>query len=236
MVDSYKRQMHKDDFLSEYSPVTKNDRDCELLNLVKYIKERAPVKTLLDVGCAHSHLSYAREIREFVEVYEGIDIVPSPETKEIIDFYTVDSVIGYDFCEVKFDLVTCVSVIEHAGLSTYKANFRRERYFLFERLLDLSKKDIWVSFHVGLEYIACNNKGHPDFCAVTRQDLEYFELLAIFKDWEFKERFFYTQGAQAGHPWREHGDRDLALKVPYMDFIGNQSICIMELTKREEGK
>ncbi len=235
-MDYLKRQMHEDDFLGGYPVVTKNDRDCEVPNLISYIKDRAPVKSLLDVGCAHSHLSYAKAVKGLVELYHGIDVVDSPETKEILDYCYKSNVIDCNFDFFEYDLVTCVSVIEHAGLSTYKANFRRERYRLFERLLDLSKKDVWLSFHVGLEYIACNNEGNPDFCAVTRQDLEYFELLATFKGWKLKERFFYTQGAQAGYPWREHEDRDLALKVPYMDFIGNQSICIMELSKREEGK
>jgi hypothetical protein len=41
----------------------------------------------------------------------------------------------------------------------------------------------------------------------------------------------YTQGAQAGHPWYEHEKRDVAVKIPYIDYIGNQSICVMEIEK-----
>jgi len=230
-MDSYKKQMNDKDFICQYPVDRKCDRDCEKPNLLEYLDERSPFLSLLDVGCAYSHLSYAEEMRHHVDLYHGIDVVDSPETRKILDAYFVRNVIDFDFQGLKFDMVTCVSVIEHSGFSTYKAYFRRERYRLFERLLELSKKYIWLSFHAGLEYIACNADGKPDFCAVTKQDLEYFENLAESKGWKFKERFFYTQGAQAEHPWFEHKDRELALKVPYMDFIGNQSIGIMELEK-----
>ena len=231
-MDSYKKQMNRDDFICQFPIDKKCDRDGEVPVLIQYIEDKEPIKSLLDVGCAHSHLSYAEKIRPFIDDYEGIDIVESPETNKILDGYYIGNVIDYCLGGRYFDMVTCVSVIEHSGFSTYNAFFRRERYLLFERLLELSKKYIWFSFHAGLEYVACNNDGKPDFCAVTKQDLEYFEDLAKAKGWNFKERFFYTQGAQADHHWYEHKDRDLALKVPYMDFIGNQSIGVMELTKK----
>lgn len=230
-MGSKRTQLNTKDFIREYPVVGKIDRDCEVPNLLEYIKSKAIVKTLLDVGCASSYLSYARGIRDFVEGYHGIDVVPCWQTQKIIDHYWLGSAVDIPFEPGEYDMVICVSVIEHAGLSTYTAFFRRERYRLFERLFDLAKKGIWVSFPVGLEYIARNNAGHPDWCPVTREDLEYFEELAHSRGWLIKERFFYNQGAQAGHPWREHENRDLALKIPYIDFIGNQSICIMELSK-----
>ena len=233
MINFKKTQLAQKDFLIGYLVDKKCDRDCEVPNLIDYIKSRAPVKFLLDVGCAYSHLSYAKKIRDFIVGYHGVDVMPCPETEKIIDYYRVGNATDQIFYFEKYDLVICVSVIEHAGLSTYSAFFRRERYRLFERLLDLAQKGIWISFPVGLEYIVCNEQGHPDFCPITREDLEYFEGLAEEKGWKFKERFFYNQGPQAGFNWYEHQDRDLALKIPYIDFVGNQSNCIMELSKIE---
>jgi len=231
-MDSYKKQMNDKDFICKFPIDKRCDRDCEVPNLIQYVEGYSPIKSLLDVGCAHSHLSYADKIRPFIDSYEGIDIIDCLETEKILDYYMVGNVSDHVFGDQKFDVVTCVSVIEHSGLSTYDGDFRLERLRLFKRLLELSKKHIWLSFHAGLEYIAHNNDGKPDFCAITKEDLDRFEQSAGVNGWKFKERFFYTQGAQADHHWYEHGDRDLALKVPYMDFIGNQSIGVMELTKK----
>ena len=99
-----------------------------------------------------------------------------------------------------------------------------EQNKLFIKCLKLAKKYVWISIPVGQPYVYPN-----ELSIITERQLMHWEnLVSKFK---VKERFLYSQGPQAGHPWYEHNKRDFAIRVPYVDFVGNASICVLEIDK-----
>lgn len=217
------------DFIREFPIVNRTDRDVENVLIEEYVKSKMP-ESLLDVG-AHftaDEYHYAHKIRPYIKRYDGIDIINDPVADKVLDHFYVGNANTYRIDAIssigKYDIVICVSTIEHAGLSTYKADYVEERMKLFESCLLYAKKYLWISFPIGQEYIFPN-----ELAPVTDKQLKRWETLT--SNFNVKERFFYTQGAQAGHPWYEHTKRDVAVKIPYIDYIGTQSICILEIEK-----
>lgn len=212
------------DFVRTFPVNLKTDRDCETPMIIEWAKKHSRLGSLLDIGAHWSGHHYAQQIRALVDHYDGIDIQPPDDiTKAILNGYFVGNANDYKF-DRSYDAVICVSTIEHAGVSTYKGDFLEERMKLFEKGLSLAKKHFWISFPVGQAYT------YPgEFAIVTKQHVESFEVLA--KGCTIKKKFFYNQGPQAGHPWHQHTKKDVAFNIPYMTFIGNQSILIMEVDK-----
>lgn len=203
---------------------TKTDRDAEVPALIEFLKELKP-NSLLDVGAHHTHAYYAPEVREMVGYYDGVDILKDDKTADILDNYFVGNVIELPTDRV-YDVVTCVSTIEHAGLSTYEGVPVDERKALFEKLLLFAGDGAFLSFPAGRGEVV-----EGQMQTIPRIEYQEYCRLANEAGFGVETRFFYTQGAQAGHPWREHKDDLLAFNVPYVDFIGNQSICVMQLEK-----
>lgn len=213
------------DFIREFPVVLKTDRDCETPLVTEFVARQHPIDSLLDIGAHYSGHHYAMEIGPHVQRYDGIDIQPGDEkTTHLLDNFYAGNANDFHFPLTLYDTVICVSTIEHAGLSTYKGDYVKERMKLFSHCLSLAKKRVWISFPVGQEYV-CPGQ----MAIITDEHLAAWEgMTAKFK---VKERFLYSQGPQAGHPWREHAKREVAVRVPYMEFIGNQSICVMEIEK-----
>ena len=212
------------DLYREFPVVLKTDRDCESPLLTEFIASHAPIDSLLDIGAHWSGNHYATPLRPHVRRYVGIDIQPAdPLTGKILDAYHTGNANTFNFGEM-FDAVICVSTIEHAGVSTYKGDFVKERMALFDTCLRLARKYVWISFPVGQEYTF-----EGQLAVITDEHLKVWEKLT--EKFKVKKRFLYSQGPQAGHPWREHSKRDVAVRIPYLDFIGNQSICVMEIEK-----
>lgn len=212
------------DFSREFSVVLKTDRDCETPLVTEFISERAPIASLLDIGAHWSGHHYAKDLREFVDDYVGIDIQPPDDiTGKLLNTYHTGNVNDFPFNRL-FDAVICVSTIEHAGVSTYKADYVKERMALFSKCLRLARKYVWISFPVGQEHIE-----EGQLAIITEDHLCAFESMA--KDYKVKERFLYSQGPQAGHRWREHSKREVAVRIPYLNFAGNCSIGVMEIEK-----
>lgn len=212
------------DFLRTFPVNLRTDRDCETPMVVEWAKKHSQIASLLDVGAHWSGNHYARELRGLVNHYDGIDIQPPDDvTKSILNGYFVGNATDYKF-DREYEAVICVSTIEHAGVSTYKGDYVKERMKLFERCLALTKKHFWISFPVGQPFVY-----EGEFAIITKEHLQAFEEIA--KGCTIKKRFFYNQGPQAGHPWYQHTKKDVAFSIPYMNFIGNQSICVMEVDK-----
>jgi hypothetical protein len=213
-----------DDFIRTFPIVLKTDRDCETPMVTEWVRKKAPLGSLLDIGAHYSGHHYAREIRNHVGEYHGIDIQPPDElTKSILHAYFVGNANDYHF-DHHYDAVICVSTIEHSGVSTYKGDYVKERQALFEKCLSLARKHLWISFPVGQPYIF-----EGELAVVTAEHMAMFESLC--KGCTVKKRFFYNQGPQANHPWYQHAKREVAFKVPYIEYIGNQSIAVMEVDK-----
>lgn len=218
--------LRTEDFLREFPINSRTDRDAEVPMLLDFVKPKVPIGRLLDVGAHYSSHHYAPELRKYVTEYHGIDILDDLETKKILDTYIVGN--ANEYFENQFnlyDMVICVSTIEHAGVSTYKReDVKEEQQRLFETCLRLASKYLWISFPLGQEYVYPN-----EFSMITEKQLKRWET--ITNNFKVKERFLYNQGSQAGYPWHEHNKRNVAVKIPYIDFIGNQSTCILEIEK-----
>lgn len=212
-----------DDFIREFPVVHYNDRDGEAVLLTEFLKARGPFKSLLDIGSHHSAAYYAKTIRGLTERYDAIDILHDSEVEAICDNYYQGNVNKTEF-DIKYEAVICVSVIEHAGSSTYKADPHTEQMAMFKRCLELSSKYVWISFPVGQPYVYPN-----ELSVISENQLSAWEKLV--GDFKLNQTFLYSQGPQAGHAWHQHQKRDVAVKIPYIDFIGNQNICIMEIEK-----
>lgn len=212
------------DFIRTFPVVDKTDRDCEVPVLTEFIQSIAPVDSLLDVGAYRSHTTYAKKIRPLIKTYYAIDILPDPETEKIVDKYMVGNANDDLWIKESFDVVVSVSVFEHAGVSTYKGDHRKEVADLFSLCLKLSKKYVWISFDCGQPYV------YPNELSLITEDL-LSEMEEVCKPYKLRERFFHSQGPQAGHPWYEHTKRDVAYKIPYIDYVGNCSITILEIEK-----
>ena len=213
------------DFVREFPVKLGVDRDCEIPLLMEFLQDKVPIGSLLDVG-AHSSASsekYGEEVRKLVKLYDGIDILFDAEATRVLDNYHVGDATKYPL--ERHETVICVSSIEHAGVSTYKAaDSYGERDKLFARCLELAEKYLWISFPVGLEYTYPN-----ELSIIPDKQLKHWEDMV--SDYKVTERFIYSQGPQAKHPWYEHNKREFAVRVPYVDYIGNQSICVLEVQK-----
>lgn len=213
-----------EDFVREFPVDKKTDRDCESVILIEWLKAHGPFKSVLDIGC-HSSLDeggYAQTVRELTKLYDGIDIEYDNRMEGFLNHYFIGNANTQSLNQ--YEAVLCVSTIEHAGLSTYKGSNEEEKSKLFETALGLASKYLWISFPVGQPYV------YPDqLSIITEKQLRRFETLT--SNFQVKQRFFYNQGPQAGHPWYEHTKRDVALKIPYIDYVGNASICVMEIEK-----
>lgn len=215
-----------EDFIKEFPINLKTDRDCEIPLVLEYVQNH-PVDSLLDVGAHYSvYNHYASELRKLAKRYDGIDIIEDIEAKKILDNFYVGNAIDHPL--EQYDMVLCISTIEHAGVSTYKKeNIKEEQFRLFSRCLELTKKYMWISFPTGLQYVYPN-----ELSIITEDQLISWETLIKDSGCKLKERFFHNQsGPQAGTPWREHTKREAACKQQYWDYIGNQTICVMEIEK-----
>lgn len=212
------------DFIKSFPVVLRTNRDCENPSVIEFVKRHADIQSLLDVGAHHSWANYAPEIRKLVKQYDGIDILDDPETKKIVDTYYVGNANGIFLAPQSYDCVISVSTFEHAGISTYTADHEQEVMKLFETCMILSKKYVWLSFDIGQEYT------YPGELSPITHDM-FKKMKKIVSNFKVNQRFFYTQGSQAGLPWYEHTKEEVAFKIPYIDFIGNQSIAVLEIEK-----
>lgn len=211
------------EIIREFPVNYRTDRDAETPVLLEFLDSiKGKFDSVLDVGACYSANTYAPAVREIALKYDGIDIKDDKETVAIVDEYFVGNAITTLLS--RYDLVICVSTIEHAGISTYKSDPVKEAFYLFKRCLQLANKYLWISFPVGQHYIYPN-----ELQIFDKKQFESFKVLV--KPYKVKYRFFYTQWAQGGYSWKEHRDEDFALSVAYRDEIGNQSICVMEIEK-----
>lgn len=207
--------------IRDFPIVDRTDRDVENVVVKEFIEKLSP-RSLLDVGAHYSHQSYAITIRPYIEKYDGIDILECQETANILDNYYVGDANAIELPQ--YDVVICISTLEHSGLSTYSGDYVEERMKLFKSCLRLAKSHALFTFPVGLEYV------YPgQLATITKNHMRRFTLMA--RGWHIKERYFLSQGPQAGHPWQEHQDRDLAFSIPYVSTWGNRSICALELSR-----
>lgn len=198
--------------LKEIEPVYRTDRDVEMPMVCEFVNKYKP-KSLLDVGCHFSDHTYAPIIRPHIKRYDGIDILPSDMA--LLDNYYVGNVL--DMPLEKYECVMCISTLEHVGLSTYEADHDIEMTKVFDRCVSLATKAVLFTFPVGA--------GERIDDEMETVNIHQFDKMLPHS----KVRYFYTQGSPAGHKWIEHDNQQFAFSVPYVDFIGTQSLMVLEV-------
>lgn len=218
-----------EDIIREFPIQWRTDRDVENPLVIEFLQKIAPIESLLDCG-AHSSTGddkYGKQIRPFIKHYAGIDIMDDLEARKVLDAYYIGNINQFWQDSNLYDVVICVSSIEHSGVSTYKGNPIEERMKLFKRCLELARKYLWISFPTGLEYTYPN-----ELSIITETTLKTWEDIVRNKGYKLKERFFHNQGGpQLGTPWIEHNNRKAATLQQYWDYCGNQSLCVLEIEK-----
>lgn len=99
-----------------------NERIVEIPFVLSNMHQCGDDAVILDVGCRESMLPLQLASLGY-RVY-GIDIREFPYTHPNFTFIKGD-VCRYDFEDVRFDVVTAVSVLEHIGLESYESKVRR---------------------------------------------------------------------------------------------------------------
>lgn len=201
-----------------------NERDIEIPFLVDFIKNHPDIVSALDVGAHWSWSYYAPQVRKLVKTYDAVDILPDEQTARIVDSYTVGNVL--DMKDVSYDLVFCISSLEHAGISTYHVDdYKEEQRKVFAKLFDLSKKYVYCSFPFGKEAL---HKG--EFSNITEHQLKYFynKVKDTIREWSI--RFYFSEFPQGRKRYKEIGLHE-AKDVEYVKELGNRCICFLEAEK-----
>lgn len=194
-----------------------NERDIEHPAIIDFVKSHKDIETMLDVGAAYSYFTYANELRELLGIYDGIDILPDEKTAAILDNYFVGDV--KDMTGGSYDLVACISTIEHSGISSYKSkDFVKERMQVFKKIVLLSKKYVFITFPYGLASFEDN-----EFANVTPGHLADFTKMCK----SVKTTFYFSEAPQQQIPFRKV-EKVFADEVMYIKELGTRCVCIME--------
>ena len=209
--------------LKTYSIDRKTDRDLEIPNFLAFLQEKKNTfESFLDVGAHYSANYYAHAIRQYAKIYHALDPSPDEAVKLIADTYFTG-----DFLKVNlepYDFMLCLSTIEHVGMYPYIYPDRvTVRDIFFNKLLSLTKKYLWFSFPVGQPYEIA---GQMSIIPPVQCD----RWLDLIKRYKHEVGFFYSNGPQAGYPW-ESSTKEKCYSHQYVDSVGNQTICVMEVEK-----
>ncbi len=209
--------------LKEFSIKRRTDRDLEIPVLLEFLgRISAKVETALDVGGQYSNYYYLQELRKIAGVYEVLDPLPDPETEKLVDRYIQKDGVTYEYNS--YDLLICVSTLEHVGQYPIKyKDYRGKRMIMFKKMLKAAKKYFWISFPVGLDYI------DPGEMTLINKN-EFIEFEKLVKPYKYTIGFFYSDGPQAGQPWGI-STKEKCLNLPYLEFLGNRAICVIEVRK-----
>ena len=202
-----------------------NERDLEIPAILDFVKEHPDVVTALDVGCHWSWSYYAPEIRKMLSNYDGLDLLADSQTAAIIDKYWQINVL--DFENRHYDLVMCISSLEHAGISTYKIkDYKLEQQEVFAKLLELSKKYLFLTFPYGKEAL---HKGQ--FANITKEQFTVLSrLVDIWGKTKEELHFYFSEFPQGKKLWEEV-DMEFANEVEYKSELGTRCLCIWSLEK-----
>jgi len=202
-----------------------NERDLEIPALLEFIKDHPDIRTALDVGAHYSSHYYAKEAKKLLFHYAGIDILPDLETEKILDRYITGNVLEHHL--TPYDLVFCISTIEHAGISTYKVeNYKEEQTKVFMKILELAKKYVFITFPFGKEALHVG-----EFANITQEQLANFATLA--SEWGSKKMdvvFYYSEAPQQRQPYHPI-DISLASGIEYKKELGTRCVCFLSVEK-----
>ena len=204
-----------------------NERDIEVPLLIRFIRKHADrIGSLLDVGAYYSHAHYAKAVRAALPEarYDGIDLLPDSESAKILDHYYVKNLMECDLPPC--DMVSCVSTIEHCGLSTYtREDYRGEQVAVFKKLNQLAKKFLYLSFPYG-----CDGRIAGQYANITPFILDQF---LRFTDGCVTKRFYFNEFSQMKKKWQVLSEK-AAGAVPLLPEKGVRCVCVLQIVKRDQ--
>ena len=197
-----------------------SERDIEVPQLLNFVDAYSKeITTVLDVGCYGSQ--YLKELQKRGKIVDGIDITPGTIEKEVLQNYFVGNAVTYPLG--KYDLVICLSTLEHAGIKGYRVNdFVKEQNFLFKKVVDASKRFIYVTF----PYASTPSLQEGQAVNMTRNRLD--EFLKLVPNASYDLRFFFNAVVHDVLGWAEI-PHELADTIPYAPEKGCRCVCILEV-------
>jgi hypothetical protein len=209
--------------LDHYPQERYTDRDLELPVLYEFLERtKGQIQSVMDVGAHFSAGYYAPTLRKYATFYDALDPNYDQKVEEIADRFIEADATKYDFDE--YDLVLCLSTIEHVGQYPFKyEDYKKARLELFKKLIAAAGKYLWISFPVGVE---CVIPG--EMAIVGSQELDGW--LELLKPYQVTEGYFFSNGPQAGYPWRK-AVREECINHPYEEKLGTQALCVLEVKK-----
>lgn len=203
-----------------------NERDAEVPFLLAVAKRVKP-STLLDVGANYTHYYYAKELKKLVGKYVAVDKLFCDETAKVVDEYRVGTLSSLGTKD-KYDLVTCISVLEHVGIEEKSAAARllaRKDFFL--NLLDLATKEVLVTFPYGDEFLL-----EDSYENIT--SLELTDLIGLAKKKGFSSVWSYyattSDSTDQEMIWKNVDEKH----VPFDKNKGSiHCVCMLSLIKDE---
>ena len=206
--------------LKEYPMVRKTDRDCEIPNLLEFLRfYKDFYKSVLDVGARYTADYYAHDIRKLAETYDGLDPTPDPKVAKIVDHFIIADAVKWEF--KPYDVIICCSTLEHIGqYPIWYKDYKEKRLTVFEKILRVVRRYFWFSFPVGQDFC------EPGELALF-SELDFARMECLLKPFVWEAGFFWSNGPQAGHPWKPT-DKKNAFRHEYDPKLGTRSLCIIE--------
>lgn len=198
-----------------------SERDVEVPRLLSLVDAHSTeIATVLDVGCYGSQ--YLKQLKEKGKIVDGIDLSPGEVEKPFLRNYFVGNAITFPL--EQYDLVICLSTIEHTGIKQYKVNdFAAEQNRLFKRLTDISKRYLYVTFPYGSPAFI-----EGECVVMTRNRVEQF--LKQASPAASKVSFHFNETIWKFADWHEIS-QEQADRVQYDPAKGGRCICILEVIK-----
>jgi hypothetical protein len=204
-----------------------NERDVEIPRLLNFVDEHSQnIKTILDVGCYGSQ--YLKQLKEKGKIVDGIDVhfgeTKLGREKEFLRNYFVGNAVTYSPLG-KYDLVICLSTLEHAGINGYIVkDFIAEQNSLFKKLIDASKRFIYVTF----PYASTPSLQEGQCVNMTRDRLDTFWKAIPPTADEIDLGFYFIEAIHVVSGWTEI-PQDIADKVEYDPAEGCRCVCILKV-------
>jgi len=206
-----------------------NERDVEIPCFLDSLQKSVltlDIKSLLDVGGHYSWYTYASKAKSILgsRVYDCVDILDDEKTRVIVDNYIVGNVLDIIKC---YDFVSCISTIEHSGISTYKVtNPQIEILRVFNHIARLASQVMFFTFPFGAPFI------YPgEYTNITKEVLDNFCILADSHNFRnIKTQFFFNELPAQGYKWNEVSIEEA--KIVEVDISkGTRCVCVLEARK-----
>lgn len=206
-----------------YDIVRKTDRDLELPVFAEFLERtKQTIGSAIDVGAHHSAGYYAPLLRTYVDFYDALDPNDDPLVHPFVDRFLVADAETHSFDP--YDLVLCLSTIEHVGIYPVKAvDYKVKRRKIVEKMIKAAQKYLWISFPVGLPFV------DPGQMAIV-DGAELDDWLELMRYCQVTAGFFRSQGPQAGFPWGACNREDI-IDLPYQEHLGTCGLCVLEVRK-----